>query len=261
MDNTKTGALIRTLRTEKGLTQKQLAERLHITDRAVSKWERGLCAPDLSTLEPLAAALDCTLTELITGERGQAQQESVAKEVLRYSRTALRQMVRRTFKRAAAVTAAVLLGLTVLCLTAVQLKGDGFSWTCIPAYWKARQATAALAENDAERIQSTIRDADAMPEQLERLRAQGICVTGWRAPLFRPNGAGAHVWLDDTFLHFETELFVRCEPEDLDYRVVAHGTCRNGKIEFARLTCGVWQDNDPAWLRLLEQVVCTYDPG
>ncbi|MBR5471070.1 MAG: helix-turn-helix transcriptional regulator [Oscillibacter sp.] len=42
MDNSKTGALIRARRKELNLTQKELAERLHITDRAVSKWERGV---------------------------------------------------------------------------------------------------------------------------------------------------------------------------------------------------------------------------
>lgn len=41
MDNAKTGTFIRQLRTEFSMTQKQLAERLHISDRAVSKWERG----------------------------------------------------------------------------------------------------------------------------------------------------------------------------------------------------------------------------
>ena len=42
MDNVKTGALIKVLRLERGLTQKQLAEKLNVTDRAVSKWERGV---------------------------------------------------------------------------------------------------------------------------------------------------------------------------------------------------------------------------
>lgn len=69
MDNTKTGVLIKELRKEKNMTQKELADLLHITDRAVSKWERGLCAPDISLLEPLAAALGVTVTELISGER------------------------------------------------------------------------------------------------------------------------------------------------------------------------------------------------
>lgn len=69
MDNIKTGAFIRELRKEKNMTQKELADLLHITDRAVSKWERGLCAPDISLLEPLALALGTTVTELISGER------------------------------------------------------------------------------------------------------------------------------------------------------------------------------------------------
>ena len=47
MDNEKTGRLIRDLRTEKGLTQAQLAQLIHVSDKAVSKWERGLGCPDV----------------------------------------------------------------------------------------------------------------------------------------------------------------------------------------------------------------------
>ncbi|MBE6865446.1 MAG: helix-turn-helix transcriptional regulator [Ruminococcaceae bacterium] len=50
MDIAKIGNFIKELRKEKGYTQKELAEKLHITDRAVSKWERGLSAPDLPML-------------------------------------------------------------------------------------------------------------------------------------------------------------------------------------------------------------------
>lgn len=90
MNNIKTGLLIRELRKEKGLTQKNLAEQLHITDRAVSKWERGLCAPDLATLEPLAKLLDISVSELIIGERMAVQTsaeslEKTVKEVIAYS--------------------------------------------------------------------------------------------------------------------------------------------------------------------------------
>lgn len=65
MDNVKTGTLIRELRTSNNLTQKELAECLNITDKAVSKWERGLCAPDISLLEPLSKVLNTSITELI----------------------------------------------------------------------------------------------------------------------------------------------------------------------------------------------------
>ena len=66
-DKEKTGALLARLRKEKGLTQKELAERLYVTDKAVSKWERGLSMPDPSLLLPLAEVLGVTVTELLRG--------------------------------------------------------------------------------------------------------------------------------------------------------------------------------------------------
>lgn len=68
MDNTKIGTFIKNLRKEKNLTQKELANKLNITDRAISKWERGLGCPDISLLEQLAIILDVTVLELLKGE-------------------------------------------------------------------------------------------------------------------------------------------------------------------------------------------------
>lgn len=67
MNHEKTGALIAKRRTELGLTQKALAEQLNISDRAVSKWERGMGFPDISLIEPLADALGLTVLELLHG--------------------------------------------------------------------------------------------------------------------------------------------------------------------------------------------------
>lgn len=68
MDQQKTGALIARRRKEKGLTQKQLADLLHLSDRTVSKWERGAGFPDVSLLAPLADALDLSVSGLLRGE-------------------------------------------------------------------------------------------------------------------------------------------------------------------------------------------------
>ena len=68
MDNEKTGGLIRRLRRERGLTQLQLAEQLGVSDKAVSKWERGLGGPELSLLPELAEALEVDMGRLISGE-------------------------------------------------------------------------------------------------------------------------------------------------------------------------------------------------
>lgn len=69
VDRTKFAALVAARRKAKGLTQKQLAGRLQVSDKAVSKWERALSLPDIELLEPLAAALDVTVTELLRGEQ------------------------------------------------------------------------------------------------------------------------------------------------------------------------------------------------
>ena len=65
MDAKKTGQKISQLRKEKQLTQNDLAQTLHVSIAAVSKWERGLNFPDLTLLEPLAEALDTTAAELL----------------------------------------------------------------------------------------------------------------------------------------------------------------------------------------------------
>ena len=69
MDNKKIGLFIANLRKEIGLTQKELADKLYITDRAVSKWERGLSLPDISLLDNLSSILGVSVVEILKGER------------------------------------------------------------------------------------------------------------------------------------------------------------------------------------------------
>lgn len=75
MDQVKTGALIRTQRTQKGLTQKALAEAVGVGDKAVSKWERGLGCPDVSLLPELSRVLGVRLEALLSGELDAKDQE------------------------------------------------------------------------------------------------------------------------------------------------------------------------------------------
>ena len=62
-----TGAVIKELREKKHLTQAELAERLSVSDKTISKWETAKGYPDISLLEPLAKSLDVSITELISG--------------------------------------------------------------------------------------------------------------------------------------------------------------------------------------------------
>ncbi len=69
MDNKNTGAFISARRKELSLNQKQLADKLGVTDKAVSKWETGRSAPDISLLESLARELGVSVVEILKGEK------------------------------------------------------------------------------------------------------------------------------------------------------------------------------------------------
>lgn len=68
LDRYVTGSMIRQMREKKGLTQEELAEKLFVSSKAVSKWETGQGLPDISLLEPLAKALDISIIELFRGQ-------------------------------------------------------------------------------------------------------------------------------------------------------------------------------------------------
>ena len=68
MDNIKVGELIRCLRHEKNMTQLQLAGLLHISDKTVSKWERGMGCPELSLITELSRIFEVNMQDLLSGE-------------------------------------------------------------------------------------------------------------------------------------------------------------------------------------------------
>lgn len=69
MDQIKMGKFISQLRKEKGLTQKDIGDKLNITDNSVSKWERGINAPDIYYLGPLSEIFNVSVSELLNGEK------------------------------------------------------------------------------------------------------------------------------------------------------------------------------------------------
>lgn len=86
MDPIKTGQLIADARKKLNMTQKDLAEQLSITDKAVSKWERGLCLPDISILLPLSQILGVNLYELLKGEKlNKKDLDEILKNTIIYS--------------------------------------------------------------------------------------------------------------------------------------------------------------------------------
>ena len=111
------GKRIKELRKEKNMTQKELAEKLHITDGAVSKWERGINFPDLSLIECLARELDTSVIELFSLEN--ATNHEVASAMTDISLFEKRKLV-RAFKHRALLN--IVIGIIlVACLVTASL--------------------------------------------------------------------------------------------------------------------------------------------
>lgn len=115
MDAVKTGAMIADARKEKGMTQRQLAQLLHISDRTVSKWERGVGFPDVSLLEPLSDALGLTVTALLRGEATQSVDDGDVRLAVRSIRRAMLQKLRKNL--VAILGWGILLGLLGLIIS------------------------------------------------------------------------------------------------------------------------------------------------
>lgn len=125
MDNLKFGSFIAELRKEKNMTQKELADRLHVTDKAVSKWETGKGFPDLKLMEPLAEELGVSLVELLQGRRQQTGTMTVAEAG---------SVVAQAMDRSERATARKYLRLFRWLLTAV---GVWCGWLLLPHVWLA----------------------------------------------------------------------------------------------------------------------------
>ena len=75
MNYEKTGTLIAEKRKKLNLTQKELGDRLNVSDRTISKWERGAGFPDISLIESVAEELEMSVLELLHGEEEEQQEK------------------------------------------------------------------------------------------------------------------------------------------------------------------------------------------
>jgi len=120
MDANKTGSFIARLRQERGMTQRQLAEALLVSDKAVSKWETGRGMPDIENLEALANALGVSVAELLRGERIERHVEAAEADELAAGGLELaRGLLRRT--RVSNALLGFIAGVIVVTLVVVHL--------------------------------------------------------------------------------------------------------------------------------------------
>lgn len=121
MDKEKMGKFISEARKAKGLTQKDLASIIYISDKAVSKWERGLSFPDIEILESLAGALDVSIVELLKSERIKKLEpdtESLIKDTLQLTKDENKKNKKRNIVISSVIiTILTLLGIIFFYLT------------------------------------------------------------------------------------------------------------------------------------------------
>lgn len=119
MNSIKTGILISRKRKEKQLTQKDLADKLGVSNATVSKWETGKGFPDISLLEPLASVLEISVSEILSGEEDvhpeEEHTELLLKDMVELS-VKEQEAKKRRYNWIIAITVAVLY-LTVSLLT------------------------------------------------------------------------------------------------------------------------------------------------
>ncbi|MCQ2525008.1 MAG: helix-turn-helix domain-containing protein [Lachnospiraceae bacterium] len=133
MDNRKFGTFVATLRKEKGLTQQQLAEELCVTDKAISKWERGLGYPDIKLVEPLAEILGVSVIEIMRSER--TDEEQVNAQSASEAITNMIDVVdyQRKIERRNVLIAVTTFALTVMSLFLIDTMDlVGFVLACLP---------------------------------------------------------------------------------------------------------------------------------
>ncbi len=110
MNQMKIGAFLKELRKEKELTQEQLAERLNVSNRSVSRWETGSTLPDISMLVEIAEFYEVDIREIINGERkSENMNEEVKETILAVANYADKQ------KKQAVLKAIIMFALEMLC--------------------------------------------------------------------------------------------------------------------------------------------------
>lgn len=143
----KMGKHIAELRKSKGYTQKTLGDILDISDKTVSKWEKGVVAPDITILNSLASTLDISVEELLAGE--EVTKPNTLEAIDIYSKLTKKKLLK---------IFAVFALLFILCTFLVFRIEDYYSWHLIPIYSKDLISTKGYILNNNKESKITIYD-------------------------------------------------------------------------------------------------------
>ena len=153
MDQTKIGRFIAKLRKEQKMTQLELATKIGVSDRAISKWENGRGLPDISLLSSLCDVLEISINELLEGERLESSQKLITAHKNLFHILGEHEHEKRKSKKIF-VLASVLLIIAItmyIMLTPMlyaSLRGDGYSFSAAHATQLADSLSKAITNNN-----------------------------------------------------------------------------------------------------------------
>lgn len=177
MDNIRIGKFISQRRKELGYNQKELAEKLNITDKAVSKWETGRSAPDVSMLIPLAEVLGVSVTEILNGEK--ISEEKIP--------TASNEIIVKTLKKSKSKKLLALILAMVLLISI---------YVSYPIY----EYTNSISANDDYAIKSTFRDVLEMENAFQYACSKFTIKADYIAYLYHDNEKAYMVFFQENKL-------------------------------------------------------------
>lgn len=220
MDLEKTGNLISLKRKELGLTQKELADSLCISDRTVSKWERGAGFPDISLIEPLADALNLSVVELLHGEiqHTAPEKELSARDTLQAIEPEIQKNMTRSRQwiiRLACIVIFLILSIPWLCATAQNLSIKSYEISSAEA--TAVTPMILITQQDYKLIEALLKN-----EKVQKYYDQGSFDRGMRAAIALTDEEVSH-YLRQIKLDNITPDFLTVETEQ-DHISVIYGT-------------------------------------
>jgi transcriptional regulator with XRE-family HTH domain/ketosteroid isomerase-like protein len=236
MDQGNIGKFIAKLRKDKKMTQEELANKLGVNSRSVSRWENGKCMPDLSLLVPLSKELGMNVNDLLSGKKNdkegyqEAFEENIANIV---------SIVDKDKKRYKLKVAGILLGIILIAIPLIVLSvGQFFKVYSVPSFSsfgiinKANQFYKALQNNDVDKIDKLMTDnvEDEMCwfttddfivtkqnflDNLKLLNSsqKRVKYTSFSIKQFRYIESAGEGWEDDYATPDESDVWVKgCEP-------------------------------------------------
>lgn len=266
----KIGRFIADERKALNLTQTQLAEKLGVTDRAISKWENGRGLPEVSLMKPLCTILGITLSELLEGERTDKDDtESTAdKNVLDALRERERESLKREhMQRVCGVLVAVLLissslfGLRAGVMIYSGLRGEGYSVGCFFNTHKAEMVARLIVRGDYEKAVKHIAfngkngKETAGEEWVKNMQAldEEICIEEFEV---------SKIIFDDYYPMGKYYMVVFDRQTQIKYIFDGIFTYQEGGIAFGGIYVpDMAQDRRTQIANIIEKAMVTFNPG